>query len=284
MTVLLKHIKLFFGMRRLLIPCQTSFNINVGRRVNFSFPARLRFILLLAGGLIFHSIAIAQVDLSQYVINSWGGEYSSGAMSMSSSAGEAVILTVNKSDSSLFLTQGFQQPNMYTFLGLNATAVTFNASCLGNTDGQATASATGGVGQYTYSWSNGKLTANNDSLSAGTYTVMVSDSIGKSQTLIVSVGENNYPCNEIKIFHGITPNGDNYNDTWKIIGISQFPDNDMTVFNRWGDKVWEGKHYDNIDVVWKGQNMHGGLLPDGTYFYIFHYDNKTIKGWVELTR
>ncbi|MBP7496096.1 MAG: hypothetical protein KA792_00325 [Bacteroidales bacterium] len=47
--------------------------------------------------------------------------------------------------------------------------------CFGNTTGSATVTAYGGTSPYTYLWSNGKTTATVNNLSAGTYTVTVTD-------------------------------------------------------------------------------------------------------------
>ncbi len=51
-------------------------------------------------------------------------------------------------------------------------------SCAGRSDGSAVASATGGNGTFTYSWSNGLSGATVSSLAAGTYTVTVSGVAG----------------------------------------------------------------------------------------------------------
>ena len=53
-----------------------------------------------------------------------------------------------------------------------------NASCAGNGDGNATITATNGVGSYAYLWSTTDTVSAVTGLSAGTYTVTVTDSIG----------------------------------------------------------------------------------------------------------
>ncbi len=50
-----------------------------------------------------------------------------------------------------------------------------NVSFNGGLDGQATASGSGGSGSYQYAWSNGAISATTSGLSAGTYSVTVSD-------------------------------------------------------------------------------------------------------------
>ncbi|MCS6930492.1 MAG: SprB repeat-containing protein, partial [Saprospiraceae bacterium] len=54
-------------------------------------------------------------------------------------------------------------------------------SCAGSSDGTATATVSGGLPPYTYQWSNGGQTATIADLSAGTYTVTVSDNAGNTR-------------------------------------------------------------------------------------------------------
>ncbi|MBA3705486.1 MAG: gliding motility-associated C-terminal domain-containing protein, partial [Bacteroidetes bacterium] len=103
-----------------------------------------------------------------------------------------------------------------------------------------------------------------------------------SDTVIVTVSSNG-KCNVI-IYNGFTPNGDNHNDFWYIDGIAADVTNEVAIFNRWGEKLWETKHYDNQNNKWDGTGPSGKILPDGTYFYVINYKDETLKGWVELTR
>jgi gliding motility-associated-like protein len=89
---------------------------------------------------------------------------------------------------------------------------------------------------------------------------------------------------DIVVFNGFTPNGDNHNDYWYIDGISSDKNNEVSIFNRWGDKVWATKGYDNQSNRWDGKGFSGSNLPDGTYFFIINVKDKTLKGYVELTR
>ncbi|WP_341907400.1 Ig-like domain-containing protein [Fluviicola taffensis] len=96
------------------------------------------------------------------------------------------------------------------------------------------------------------------------------------------------PC-LIDIPEAFTPDGDGTNDAFVITGIELFPNNTITIFNRWGNQVFFTEKYDN---TWEGKstsefNIGGDELPTGTYFYIF--DTRTteygvVKGYVYLKR
>lgn len=63
-----------------------------------------------------------------------------------------------------------------------------------------------------------------------------------------------------------TPDGDELNQTWyvHISGIDIY-DFHLTMFNRWGEPVWES--YNQI-AGWNGQYGGGGLVQDGTYVWV----------------
>ncbi len=60
----------------------------------------------------------------------------------------------------------------------------------------------------------------------------------------------------------ISPNGDDLNDIWNIRCLHEYPNREVIVFSRWGNRVYEGDGTD-FDGKFKGQD-----LPDGSYFYI----------------
>lgn len=65
---------------------------------------------------------------------------------------------------------------------------------------------------------------------------------------------------ELNIPNVFTPNGDQFNQTFEIPDLDKYIENELVVFNRWGQKVYEEKNYTGD---WDGRN-----LADGTYFYI----------------
>ena len=59
---------------------------------------------------------------------------------------------------------------------------------------------------------------------------------------------------------GFTPNGDGINDTWEIHGISDYPNAEVSIYDRWGQRVHHSNGYK--------QAFSGGGLPAGTYYYV----------------
>jgi hypothetical protein len=65
---------------------------------------------------------------------------------------------------------------------LSSVAIDSNVSCNGLSNGGLTASANGGTSPYTFAWSNSATTASITGLTAGTYSVTVSDANGCTST------------------------------------------------------------------------------------------------------
>ena len=75
--------------------------------------------------------------------------------------------------------------------------------------------------------------------------------------------------------NGFSPNGDGINDVFAFPCNSNYPNATMVIFNRWGDVVWEtanGYHND-----WNGTNQQGTPVPDGTYYFIYKYNDGSGK-------
>lgn len=62
-----------------------------------------------------------------------------------------------------------------------------------------------------------------------------------------------------------TPDGDTYNETWRVYidGIDIY-DFHLTIYNRWGEIVWESY---NAEASWDGSYGSGGIVQDGTYVW-----------------
>ncbi|MBX7052849.1 MAG: HYR domain-containing protein [Flavobacteriales bacterium] len=92
----------------------------------------------------------------------------------------------------------------------------------------------------------------------------------------------------IIIPEGFSPNGDGVNDLFEIIGIEDYTNNKLSIFNRWGHKVFEANKYDN---TWNGTSespvtIGNGMLPKGTYFYVLDLGDgsKLMRGSIFLNR
>ncbi|HNS42570.1 MAG TPA: gliding motility-associated C-terminal domain-containing protein [Taishania sp.] len=69
-----------------------------------------------------------------------------------------------------------------------------------------------------------------------------------------------------------SPNGDGANDTWEILGIEAYPDCFVSIFDRWGQKVFEAVGY-NKEKAWNGTGKMG-KLNEGVYFYKIQLHDK----------
>jgi len=91
-----------------------------------------------------------------------------------------------------------------------------------------------------------------------------------------------------EIYSSVTPNDDGTNDTWIIKGIERYPLNNVSIFNRYGDLVYEVEGYNNSTNVWNGKSnkgiFSGTSLPDGSYFYVVKVGKETKTGYVVVKR
>jgi len=70
----------------------------------------------------------------------------------------------------------------------------------------------------------------------------------------------------ISIPNTITPNEDGYNDTWSISNIHNYPGAQVSVYDRWGQRVFYVTGY-TAAKEWDGTN-NGLRLPSATYYYV----------------
>ncbi|MFC7670326.1 gliding motility-associated C-terminal domain-containing protein [Hymenobacter humi] len=78
-------------------------------------------------------------------------------------------------------------------------------------------------------------------------------------------------------YNVITPNGDNKNDAFVVRNIERHPNTALTVFNRWGQKLYHSDDY---------QNSYGReITAAGLYYYLCRTaDGATYKGWFEVIK
>ncbi|MCK8524258.1 gliding motility-associated C-terminal domain-containing protein, partial [Aquimarina sp. D1M17] len=99
---------------------------------------------------------------------------------------------------------------------------------------------------------------------------------------------------EITIYTGLTPNGDGINDVFIINGLERY-ENTLTVYNRWGVKVFEANNYGRNDNFFSGVSNGRSTfkqedeLPVGTYYYFVEYQlesgvTKSMSGYLYIQR
>ena len=103
------------------------------------------------------------------------------------------------------------------------------------------------------------------------YQVQVENLEGCRLSRNISVQVRDQVQNLVFIPNVLTPNGDGFNDTWRIDNIQLFPQNKVRIFNRLGDLVFQSEYYNN---TWDG-TFAGGRLPAGTYYYVLDLG----EGW-----
>ncbi|MBW8051775.1 MAG: hypothetical protein FVQ77_15855, partial [Cytophagales bacterium] len=203
---------------------------------------------------------------------------------------------------------------------LTSTTTVTNETC-GESNGKATVIVDGGLRPYGYLWNTTPVQSDSTAsgLAAGSYSVIVTDKNGCVDSVFnitINDSSSGTMCQActLKIYNGLSPNDDKVNDAWIIDGIAGSPNvifactqnkYKVKIYNRWGDKVWEKDNYDNIEVVWNGNNKNGAPLPDGTYYYVIEIDNPSkqiiwvtqgnetskykpekegVHGWVQILR
>ena len=114
-------------------------------------------------------------------------------------------------------------------------------------------------------------------------TQTVNDCEGPSTFINITVE----PCGFI-IPSAFTPNDDADNDYWDIVGVdSNFPNNQVFVYNRWGEKLYESIQGNYSNDPWDGKYKEE-ILPSGSYFYIIEFNDfgstESINGVVTILK
>ena len=89
-----------------------------------------------------------------------------------------------------------------------------------------------------------------------------------------------FDCSEFLQFPSVvTPNGDGINDIFQVVGLLEqecYPLNKLTIYNRWGAKIYEVNNIDEVEDFWDPEKER---TPAGTYYYRF--DGDGFRGHVE---
>ncbi len=149
---------------------------------------------------------------------------------------------------------------------------------------------------YTYQWS---LFPGSDLLDVYNVTSAIYQS-AEGDTAIILIVTDNAGCQardtvyiivrlceqDLKIPNVFTPSddkhaGDGKNDTYYIKDLCPIEDFKFTIYNRWGNIVYESTNY---DFHWDGIDDNGKECAEGVYYYTMHAKRKDLHGYIHLIR
>jgi len=95
--------------------------------------------------------------------------------------------------------------------------------------------------------------------------------------------DDNVNTTVVEVPSGFTPNGDGINDQLIITALDNYSAAHLTIYDRYGNIVYENEEYDNS---WNGTNSKNGMeLPDGTYYYLLELDGEEpANGYIHINR
>lgn len=164
--------------------------------------------------------------------------------------------------------------------GLSSSLTKTDANCAENITGSVDLTVTGGDAPYSFFWSNFASTEDVSGLSAGTYSVIISDAGGCSIVDTVTIAElapggscgGGDTIREVApwfIPNVFTPNGDNVNDIFELF-VRDPASVEVRIFNRLGAQVYYNANQTS-GSGWDGRH-NGDEAPEGTYVYMIYID------------
>jgi gliding motility-associated-like protein len=224
------------------------------------------------------SIDIIPVNQVKTVSYLWSdGNYGSARINLS--AGEYNVIITDSNNCTADSTISITEPDSLKLV-FNIIKQPY---CPDRPDGEVRLNVSGGVRgtDYSYKWSDNSTGSSITNLSAGIYSVTVTDMNNCSLNDSLIVEALHESC--LSIPNAISPNGDLINDVWNIGMVDMYPELVVKIFNRWGELLWtSGKGY---PVPWDGRS-NGRDLQIDSYHYIIdlHNGSKPIIGTVTIVR
>ena len=108
--------------------------------------------------------------------------------------------------------------------------------------------------------------------------ILETSEVNKLPVALASANNNS----DLTFYNSFSPDGDGKNDHWNIGNIDSYPDNEITIFNRWGGEVFRTKSFSATNK-WDGSK-----LNEGTYYYILKVkigeEYQVFKGFISLIK
>jgi gliding motility-associated-like protein len=118
----------------------------------------------------------------------------------------------------------------------------------------------------------------NNGVITGCYAVVSVDSTNNASVYSNAACVDNDTCSVYSLPNVFTPNDDQYNDIYHPFPYTSVERVDMTIFNRWGNIVFETE---DPNINWDGRDMNNHSdCSDGVYFYVCKVYEITLYGVV----
>jgi hypothetical protein len=215
------------------------------------------------------SITLTNSDNCSQYSYQWSGPngFTSNAQNISGLyAGTYTVTATSQLDQNNYIVESIEvNQNPIVSVQLNTT----NPLCPGGNSGAITLSnITGGISPFTYSWSNGATTQNINGISAGSYTLTITDAIGCSNIFSANIEEIQYVTVEFDATSTCSCTGTvttTFTNTWM---------NSSNVFYSWDNNNFEliagiGPNGGSEDII--SENMCVG--NNTLYFRYMLYPN-----------
>ena len=126
-----------------------------------------------------------------------------------------------------------------------------------------------------YTWQNGTVGGNFTATTTGLYRIIAQNGCGRD-TADMNIVFDACPCT-LLLPNAFTPNGDGINDNFRPLHACDMQDYSMTIFNRYGEKIYFTK-----DALqgWDGRARTDKPLP-GAYVWMVSYIKPSNKQQVQ---
>lgn len=183
----------------------------------------------------------------------------------------SVEVTLTTTAGCLYDTVFTDMISVYDYPRANFSWMPFNVPMF-NPDVDFTDLSWGGAVKWSWTFEDGEPATSIESEPSTTFPEGI-----VNDYLVTLTVENQYGCQdsvakEVSVVSDVlffapntfTPDGDKFNETWRVFidGIDIYNFN-LTIYNRWGEIVWESQ---NPDGEWNG-TYGGEVVPEGTYIW-----------------
>ncbi|MBE0654564.1 MAG: HYR domain-containing protein, partial [Bacteroidales bacterium] len=137
-----------------------------------------------------------------------------------------------------------------------------------------------------YNWSNGEISREIEIIPGQQEIyVEVQNDVGCIGRDTIRILECNVEIDFAGVPNAITPNADGKNDVWIVDLLSQFPDVEVEIYDRWGRLIYRSEK--GYSTPWDGTGMNGKPVPAGSYSFVFILndpDHANFTGFVSVIK